>query len=67
MISYLKFKKRWKAEVVPERKPPALKLTKLREAIPAPTKAKILDVSTMTEVWKILDKDNKNLQDVKQS
>ena len=49
VLIYLEFKKRWNNEVVPERKPPALKLAALREAVPALAKAKITDVTTMGE------------------
>merc|ERR1712121_629281 len=57
VLNYLEFKKRWAAEVVPERKPPALELATLRDPIPILAKAKINDVSTMAEAWKILDMD----------
>ena len=53
VLSYLEFKKRWKNEVVPQRKPVALKLTVLREAIPVIAKAKITDVFTLSEAWKV--------------
>ena len=49
------FKKQWAAEVVPERKPPAIELVALRESIPASAKAKIADVTTMGEAWKLLE------------
>ena len=51
----MEFKKRWAAEVVPERKPPAIELVALRESIPVSAKAKIADVTTMGEAWKLLD------------
>ena len=60
----MEFKKRWVAEVVPERKPPALELAALRDAVPALAKAKITDISTMSDAWKILDMDYGNLQEV---
>ena len=47
ILNYLEFKKRWAAEVVPERKPPAIELVALREAIPVSSKAKIADITTM--------------------
>ena len=44
ILNYLEFKKRWRNEVVPERKPPALELAALRDSIPAVAKANIVDV-----------------------
>ena len=64
VLNYLEFKKRWNNEVVPERKPPALELTALRESVPAISKAKIADVCTMNKAWKLLDLDYGNLQEV---
>ena len=64
VLSYLEFKKRWKEEVIPERKPPALKLEALSDAVPALAKAKLTNISTMSEAWKILDMDYGNLQEV---
>ena len=55
ILNYLKFKKRWKEEVVPERKPVALELAALREAVPVIAKGKIIDVSNLTDAWKLLD------------
>ena len=53
------------AEVVPERKPPALKLVTLRDSIPATAKAKIADVTTMVKAWKLLDLEYGNLQELR--
>ena len=61
VLSYLEFKKRWMNEVVPERKPVALELAVLREVVPVFAKAKIIDVSTLNEAWKILDMEYGNL------
>ena len=55
ILNYLEFKKRWAAEVVPERKPQAIELVALRDSIPASAKAKIADVTTMDEAWRMLD------------
>ena len=62
VIHYLEFKKHWAAEVVPERKPVALELVALRYFIPALAKAKIAEVTTMVEAWKLLDLEYENLQ-----
>ena len=35
ILNYLKFKKRWRIEVLPEHKPAVLQLATLRESIPA--------------------------------
>ena len=64
VLNYLEFKKRWNNKVVPERKPPALELAALREVVPALAKAKIADVTTMSEAWKLLDLDYGDLQEV---
>ena len=55
VLNYLEFKKRWAAEVVPERKPPALELVALRDSNPVTAKAKIADVTIMNKAWKLLD------------
>ena len=55
ILNYLEFKKRWKEEVVPEWKPATLELAAIREAVPVIAKGKIINVSTLTEVWKLLD------------
>ena len=47
VLNYQEFKRRWKIEVVPERRPPALELAALRESVPAITKAK----SLLPPVW----------------
>ena len=65
VLNFLEFKKRWSAEVVPERKPVALELAALREYVPAIVKAKMTDVSTMEEAWKLLELDYGNLQEVR--
>ena len=62
VLNFLEFKKHWAAEAVPERKPPALKLVALRDSIPATAKAKIADVTTMVEAWKLLDLEYGDLQ-----
>ena len=49
VLNYLEFKKRWAAEVVPERKPPALELVTLRDSIAVTAKANIADVTMMNE------------------
>ena len=53
ILNYLKFKKCWKEEVVPERKPIALELAALREAVPVIAKGKLVDVSSLTDAWKL--------------
>ena len=55
ILNYLEFKKHWAAEVVPERKPPAIELVALRESIPVSAKAKIADVTTMDKPWRMSD------------
>merc|ERR1711867_86933 len=52
-------------EVVPERKPVALELAALREAIPVIAKAKITDVSTLSKTWKVLDMEYGDLQEIR--
>ena len=68
VLSYLKLKKRWKVEVVPERKTVALEHAAMRNPIPALAKAKIMDISMismMTDFWKIWYMDYRNLRKVK--
>ena len=65
VLNYLEFKKRWAAEVVPERKPPALELVALRDSIPVTAKAKIADATTMNEAWKLLDLEFGDLQELR--
>merc|ERR1712030_92491 len=65
VLSYLKFKKRWHDEVVPERKPVALELAALREAVPVIAKAKITDVSIVMEAWKVLDMEYGDIQEIR--
>ena len=55
ILNYLKFKKHWKEEVVPERKPVTLELAALREAVPVIAKGKLIDISNLTDAWKLLD------------
>ena len=55
ILNYLEFKKRWKEEVVPERKLITLKLAALREAVPVIAKGKLVDVSNLTDAGKLLD------------
>ena len=49
VLNYLEFKKILESEVFPEQKLPALELAALREFVPAIAKAKITDVTTMSE------------------
>ena len=49
IINNLEFKKCWKEEVVPERKPITLELAALREAVPVIAKGKLVDVSNLTD------------------
>ena len=65
VLNYQEFKRRWKIEVVPKRRPPALELAALRESIPALAKAKIVAATSMAEAWKMLDLDYGNLQEVR--
>ncbi len=65
VLNYLELNKRWAAEVVPERKPPATELVALRDSIPATAKAKIADVTTMVKAWKLLDLEYGNLQELR--
>ena len=62
VLNYLEFKKHWKEEVVPERKPVALQLAALRESIPVIAKGKIVYVDTVTEAWKLLDLEYGDMQ-----
>ena len=55
ILNYLEFKKHLAAKVVSERKPPALELVAQRDSIPATAKAKLADVTSMGEAWKLLD------------
>merc|ERR1712240_90369 len=55
ILNYLEFKKQWAAKVLPERKPQAIELVALRDSIPASAKAKIADVTSMDEAWRMLD------------
>ena len=52
-------------EVVPERKPPALELAALRDAVHTLAKAKIIDISTISDAWQILDMDYGNPHEVR--
>ena len=40
ILNYQQFRRRWEVEVVPEKRPAAMELAALREALPAPAKAK---------------------------
>lgn len=64
ILNYLKFKKLWKEEVVPERKAVTLELAALREAVSVIAKGKIIDVSSLTEAWKLLDLEYRDAQDI---
>ena len=46
VLCYQEFRRRWRIEVVPKRRPPALELAALRESVPAITKAKIIANTT---------------------
>ena len=65
ILNYQEFKTRWRIEVVPERRPPALELATLRESLPTPAKAKIIAVTTMAEAWKLLDLDYGDIEEVR--
>ena len=65
VLNYQDFKRRWKLEVVPEKRPPALELAALRESLPALAKAKIIAVTTMAEAWKLLDLDYGDIEEVR--
>ena len=64
ILNYLKFKKPWKEEVVPAGKPVTLELAALRETVPIIAKDKIIDVSTLTEAWKLLDLKYGDIQEI---
>ena len=64
ILNYLEFKKRWKEDVVPERKPVTLELAALREAVPVIAKGKIIDVSTLTDAWKLIDLEYGDVQEI---
>ena len=49
ILNYMEFKRRWRLEVVPERRPVAMELAALREVLPSSAKAKIIAVTTMLE------------------
>merc|ERR1712101_80398 len=65
ILNYLEFKKRWAAKVVPERKPQVIEIVALRDSIPASAKAKIADVTTMDEAWRILDLEFGEVQELR--
>ena len=52
VLNYMEFKRRWRLEVVPERRPFAMELAALREALPPLAKAKVIAVTSMMEAWK---------------
>ena len=60
----MEFKRRWRLEVVPERRPVAMELAALREVLPSSAKAKIIAVTTMLEAWKILDLEYGDIEEV---
>ena len=64
ILNYLEFKKRWKEEVVPERKPIALELPALSEAVPVITKGKLIYIFNLTNAWKLLDLKYENVQEI---
>ena len=47
VLCYQEFKRRWRIEVIPEWRPPALELAALRESVPAIAKAKIIASTSM--------------------
>ena len=49
ILKYLEFKKLWKEEGVPKRKPITLELAALREAVSVIDKGKLIDVSNLTD------------------
>ena len=51
--------------MVPERKPPALKLFALRDSIPVTAKAKIADVTMINKAWKLLDLEYGDLKELR--
>ena len=55
VLNYQEFKRRWKIEVIPERRPPALELAALRESVPPIAKAKIIG-SFSTSIMEISKK-----------
>merc|ERR1712082_514486 len=65
ILNYLEFKKQWAAKVIPERKPQAIELVALRDSIPASAKAKIADVTTMDEAWRLLDLEFGDVQELR--
>ena len=48
--------------MIPERRPAALELAALREAIPAVARAKLVDVDSLKDAWKVLDMDYGDIQ-----
>ena len=65
VLCYQEFKRRWRIEVVPEWRLPALELAALKESVPAIAKAKIIASTSMGEAWKLLNLDYGNLQEVR--
>ena len=65
VLNYMEFKKRWHLEVVPERRPFAMELAALREALPPLAKAKVIAVTSMMEAWKLLDLDYGDVEEVR--
>ena len=64
-MNYQDFKRRWKIEVVPERRPPAVEVAALRESVPVIAKAKIIAATSMAEAWKLLDLDYGKIQEIR--
>ena len=48
--------------MIPERRPAALELAALREAIPAVAKAKIVDADSLQDAWKLLNMEYGDIQ-----
>merc|ERR1711873_108725 len=65
ILNYLEFKKHWAADVVPERKPPAIELVALRDSIPVFAKAKIANVTTMNKAWRLQDLEFGDVQELR--
>ena len=55
ILNYQEFKSPWENEVVPERRPEAIELAALREAVNVTVRNKITEVKTLSEAWKIMD------------
>ena len=65
ILNYLKFKKCWKEEVVPEWKPVALELAALRQVVPVIATGNIINVSNLTDNWKLIDLEYGDVQEIR--